>query len=116
MLFCFSSLSFALTDTGTVLALGVQIWACGTSTVGAGGSSTPWAVQVPITTQGGTVIHPGDIVFCDEANGVVVIPRDKVAVVLDLLPRLTAADDRVKEAVQSGMLVYEAFKMHRSSL
>jgi regulator of RNase E activity RraA len=76
----------------------------------------PWAVQVPIEVGGGTVVHPGDIVFCDEADGVVVIPRGKVGAVLDLLPKLTAADDRVKEAVQGGMPVYDAFKMHRSNL
>ena len=55
--------------------------------------------------------------FCDaEANGVVAIPRDKVRDVLNLLPRLTAADNKVKAAVQGGMSVYDAFQTHRSNL
>lgn len=83
--------------------------------MGAGAGSVPWAVQVPLDVDG-TIINPGDLVFCDPANGVVVIPQDKVGDVVDLLPKLTAADDRVKEAVASGMSVHEAFKTHRGKL
>lgn len=64
----------------------------------------------------GTLVTPGDLVFSDPANGVVVIPKDKVDQVLELLPRLTAADDRVKEDVLRGVNVYDAFKVHRSNL
>jgi regulator of RNase E activity RraA len=51
--------------------------------------------------------------FCDPANGVVVIPRDKLPQVLELLPKLTLADDKVKDDVAKGMSVSEAFKLHR---
>ena len=58
-------------------------------------------------------MKPGDLVFSDAINGVVVIPQDQVSEVLSLLPRLTEADDRVKEEVMNGMAVQEAFKKHR---
>jgi regulator of RNase E activity RraA len=93
----------------------LQIWAYGVSTVGVGGGSAPWALQVPLDIDGVTVT-PGDIAFMDPANGVVVIPKDKVAQVLELLPRLTAADDKVKHDVLNGQTVYEAFKRHRGNL
>lgn len=75
----------------------------------------PWAVQVTLDIDG-TLISPGDLIVSDPTNGVVVIPNDKVTAVLELLPKLTSADDKVKEDVLKGMSVYDAFKLHRSSL
>ncbi|KAJ0164165.1 4-hydroxy-4-methyl-2-oxoglutarate aldolase [Colletotrichum tanaceti] len=102
-------------DLGELASTGLPIWTRGLSTVGAGAESTPWAVQVPINVDG-TVINPGDLVFADPANGVVVIPKDKIDQVLELLPKLTAADDKVKEDVLKGVSVHDAFKTHRSDL
>ncbi|KAM0331575.1 hypothetical protein ACHAQA_003254 [Verticillium albo-atrum] len=110
-----------LTPPGTVVVIRQPdgqknaIWARGLSTVGAGAASSPWAVQVPLDIDG-TVVHPGDLVFSDPINGVVVIPREKVGQVLELLPRLTAADDKVKEDVLKGVSVQDAFQAHRSNL
>lgn len=42
-----------------------------------------------------------------------VIPQDKLDQVIELLPKLTSADDRVKEEVTRGMTVKEAFAKHR---
>lgn len=61
----------------------------------------------------GTDIHPGDLAFCDPNNGVVIIPKGKIADVVSILPDLVAADDRVKEEVMKGMSAQEAFKKHR---
>lgn len=58
-------------------------------------------------------MKPGDLVFSDATNGVVVIPEDKVNDVISMLPALVEADDRVKEEVRKGMTVQEAFKKHR---
>lgn len=71
-------------------------------------------MQVPIEING-TIVSPGDVAFHDPTSGVVVIPRDKVDPVLELLPRLTAADEKVKEDVLKGMSVHEAFKLHRGT-
>ncbi|RDW88966.1 hypothetical protein BP6252_00998 [Coleophoma cylindrospora] len=91
---------------------GLPIWARGSSIVGAGAESTPHAIQVPLTLDG-TEVNPGDLVFSDPTNGVVVIPKDKVNNVIEMLPTLVKADDRVKEDVEQGMSVQEAFKKHR---
>ena len=41
------------------------------------------------------------------------IPKNLLDDVLQLMPKLVAADDRVKEEVAKGMTVFEAFKKHR---
>lgn len=53
--------------------------------------------------------------FCDPVEGIVTIPQDKLDAVLDLLPKLVAADEKVKEAVESGMTVKEAFAKYRGT-
>jgi regulator of RNase E activity RraA len=60
-----------------------------------------------------TYLAQGDIVFCEPLEGIVVIPRQLLDAVLDLMPRLVAADDKVKEDVLNGSTVFEAFKKHR---
>jgi regulator of RNase E activity RraA len=67
---------------------------------------------VPLNLQG-TVVNPGDLIFLDSTNGAVAIPIEKVEAVIELLSKLVAADDRVKEDVEQGMSVQEAFKKHR---
>ena len=92
--------------------IGLPVFALGTSTVGQGLSSKCQALNVPITISDVTV-SPGDIVVADPENGVVVIPRGRLAEVLDLLPKSAAADERVMEAVKGGMAVSEAFATFR---
>ncbi|KAF4595820.1 Demethylmenaquinone methyltransferase [Ophiocordyceps camponoti-floridani] len=99
-------------DVTELRSTGLPILAYGTSTVGAGGASVVWARQVPLDINGVTV-KPGDVAFHDPDNGFVVIPRDKLQQVLDLMPKLVAADDKVKEHVVRGGTVHEAFKLHR---
>ena len=41
------------------------------------------------------------------------IPEDLVDDVIDLMPKLVHADEKVKEDVQAGSSVFEAFKKHR---
>lgn len=43
-----------------------------------------------------------------------VIPRELLEDVLDLMPKLAAADDKVKEDVMNGSVVFDAFKKHRA--
>ncbi|KAL5329194.1 hypothetical protein ACEPPN_002704 [Leptodophora sp. 'Broadleaf-Isolate-01'] len=99
-------------DVVELEATGLPVWAKATSIVGAGAESKPHAVQVPLDIDG-TIVKPGDLVFSDVTNGVIVIPQDRVAEVISLLPGLVEADDRVKDDVAKGMTVQEAFKKHR---
>lgn len=41
------------------------------------------------------------------------IPNALLDGVLDLMPKLVSADDKVKEDVLKGSTVFEAFKKHR---
>ena len=43
-----------------------------------------------------------------------VIPQELLDETLSLIPKLVAADDKVREAVQGGMTVAEAFKTFRT--
>ncbi|KAF5879672.1 uncharacterized protein Bfra_006879 [Botrytis fragariae] len=99
-------------DLQELEATGLPVWSRGTSIVGAGAESKPHAVQVALKIDG-TDIHPGDLAFCDPDNGVVIIPQEKIADVISILPDLVAADERVKEEVMKGMSAQEAFKKHR---
>ncbi|KZF19203.1 DlpA domain protein [Xylona heveae TC161] len=102
-------------DLRELRSVDLPIWAQSTSTVGTALEAKPYAIDVPISVNGRN-IQPGDIMFCDPLEGVVVIPQKELENVLQLLPRLTEADDRVKEDIYQGGSVTAAFAKHRSSL
>jgi len=99
-------------DVEELRETGLAIWGRGTSVTGTGAQAAPHAIQVLLDLDG-TIVRPGDLVFSDAINGVIIIPVEKVSEVVDMLPKLVAADDRVKEEVKNGMTVKEAFKKHR---
>ncbi|OCL00202.1 DlpA domain-containing protein [Cenococcum geophilum 1.58] len=103
-------------DLETLGSLGLPVWSRATSTIGAGAEAKAWAHNVPITISG-VQITPGDIIVIDPSeNGIVSIPQTKLDAVLELLPRLVAADEKVIEDVEKGVDVGEAFRRHRSNL
>ncbi|KKA28676.1 hypothetical protein TD95_003078 [Thielaviopsis punctulata] len=99
-------------DVQEFAALDVPILSTGTSTVGAGASSRAHSVQVPLDIDG-TLVSPGDIIYIDPDNGVVCIPISMLDQVMELLPILKEADDKVKADVMAGLTVKEAFSRHR---
>ncbi|EFR03843.1 DlpA domain-containing protein [Nannizzia gypsea CBS 118893] len=101
-------------DLAELRSLGFPVWARGTSTVGTGAEAKAAFRNVPICIDGVTV-NPGDILFCDPLEGVVVIPSGLVGDVLELMSNLVPADDKVKADVLNGSTVFEAFKKHRGS-
>jgi regulator of RNase E activity RraA len=59
-------------------------------------------------------VRPGDFAVLDEAEkGIVVIPKEKLADVAELLPGLKEADDAVLQDVRDGVDLKEAFQRHR---
>ncbi|KAF2493486.1 RraA-like protein [Lophium mytilinum] len=103
-------------DLGTCGEVGIPVWSKATSTIGAGAESKPWARDVPVVV-GGVRVEAGDIIMIDPAeNGVVSIPQSKLEEVLELLPKLVAADENVIVDVENGGTVADAFKEHRSNL
>jgi regulator of RNase E activity RraA len=67
---------------------------------------------VPITISG-VAIEPGDIIFCDPAEGVVRIPADLLERVIHWLQARHGAEERVKRFVAGGGSVQEAFERFR---
>ncbi|KAL4865857.1 hypothetical protein BDV12DRAFT_187853 [Aspergillus spectabilis] len=100
-------------DLAEIQGSGLSVWARGTSTVGTGAEAKPGLRGVPVDV-GGVVVSPGDIIFCDPLEGVVAIPRDLLDQVLEIMPKLISMDDKVKEAVEQGESVYDAFKRFRA--
>jgi hypothetical protein len=101
-------------DRAELAATGLGVWSLATSSVGGGSAARAWAVDVPVVV-GGVMVRPGDVVCCDAGEeAVVVIPRELVAGVLELVPDLVARDERVKDAVRDGIMgVAEAFARFR---
>ncbi|KAF3930958.1 hypothetical protein ABW19_dt0210411 [Dactylella cylindrospora] len=103
-------------DITELKGLGVNVWAKGVSTVGAGGESKCIAVGCEVEIEGVKVV-PGDIIFADPVNGVVCIPKDKLDQVLELLSKITGADDKVRvDVLEKGSGLQEAFDIHRKGI
>ena len=81
--------------------------------MGASAESKAYAVQVPVTISG-VVIKPGDIVFGDTVEGVVVIPLELLDDTLNFLSAHHETEEKIKRAVSEGMSVSEAFSKWRS--
>ncbi|KAF2674066.1 RraA-like protein [Microthyrium microscopicum] len=100
-------------DLEVMRGLSVPVWSKGTSIVGSGGEAKAWATDVPIQIDN-TEVCPGDIVMIDPVErGAVCIPLKLLDKVLELLPKLVGADEKVIKDVEGGMTVQEAFKLHR---
>jgi regulator of RNase E activity RraA len=68
------------------------------------------ATQVPVNI-GGVRVAPGDLVRGD-ADGVVVIPREHEAGVLDAAEGIQAAEDAIRNAVREGANLRDARAAH----
>ena len=91
----------------------LPIWSRSTSIIGAGAETKFHAHNLPVRI-GETMVASGDIVMIDpQENGVVVVPQGMVEELLELLPRLVAADEKVLVDVGAGVSVQEAFQRHR---
>jgi regulator of RNase E activity RraA len=101
-------------DLVALAETGLPIWSRGTSIVGAGAETQFYAKNVCVQI-GEATVEPGDIIMIDPLeNGVVAIPQGKLDEVLELLPELVGADEKVMKDVNEGISVKEAFKRHRT--
>ncbi|EMD68163.1 hypothetical protein COCSADRAFT_167424 [Bipolaris sorokiniana ND90Pr] len=92
----------------------LPIWSKATSVIGAGAETKFHAHNVPVKI-GETIVEAGDIIMIDPfENGVVAVPQAKVDELLELLPKLVEADEKVTADVGNGVSVEEAFKRHRA--
>lgn len=71
-------------------------------------------INVPVKAQDADItINSGDTIIAD-LNGVVCIPKDLLERVVDMLPGLAEADEKVEAAVNNGVTFAEASKMYRN--
>jgi regulator of RNase E activity RraA len=68
------------------------------------------ATGVPVNI-GGVRVCPGDLVRGD-ADGVVVLPKEREAEVLAIAERVQAAEDAIRQSVRSGLSLREARAKH----
>jgi len=91
----------------------MPIWSKGTSIIGSGAETKAWCMDVAVQI-GQCFVGPGDICMIDgEEIGAVVIPKAALSEVLEMLPKLIAADEKVMEDVLAGGEVRAAFKKYR---
>lgn len=66
------------------------------------------AVNVPVTISN-IRVNPGDIIFGD-ADGILVIPKEKAEVVLNIAEQIETAENQIIDAIRNGMRLDEARK------
>ena len=93
-------------DTDRALELKYPIFARGNAMRSGKDRVMLEATQVPVNI-GGVRVQPGDIVFGD---GVVIVPKEREDDVLKAAADIEAAEERIREAVMSGMRLDEARK------
>ena len=64
---------------------------------------------------GGDAVRPGDILVGDD-DGVVVIPQDIAAVVLDRVSAVVAREEAIRARIQAGETTFEIFGLDDKAL
>jgi regulator of RNase E activity RraA len=86
-------------DAAAIAAIGFPVFAAGLNPNGPT-KVQPGRINHPVTV-GGVVVRPGDLVVGD-ADGVVVVERERVPAVLEAAASKTADEQRVASAIESG--------------
>jgi len=89
----------AVRDVDGLDATGLPTFARGTHPA-TGSNRGPGAINVPVQI-GGVAVHPGDLVRAD-ASGLVVVPREHLATVLELTAAVAERETAWREAIAGG--------------
>jgi 4-hydroxy-4-methyl-2-oxoglutarate aldolase len=95
-------------DVAELRAMGFPVWSRAVSAQGTVKAS-PGSVNVPVVI-GGQVIHPGDAVIADD-DGVVVIPHDRAAAVLDAARARIAGEGSKRDRLAAGELGLDMYRL-----
>ena len=98
-------------DIDSIMEMGFTVFARGAVPTSARGRVMEEAYNVPVEC-GGIPIRPGDIVFAD-LSGVVVIPQERAAEVVEVAKRLYEREEEMFECLRKGMTILEVDKKFR---
>ena len=88
-------------DTTELTAMNFPVWAKAVSAQGTV-KSTPGDVNIPVVCAG-AMINPGDVIVAD-ADGVVVVPREKAAEVAQASEQRLAKEEKSRQRLRKGEL------------
>ena len=99
----------ACRDVADFEAVGFPVFGPTTVPYGPGMFARPVAANVPVDC-GGVEVRPGDYVAAD-ADGVVVIPGNVYADVLDAVSGILAKEQQILDKIDAGVSLAEAYKL-----
>ena len=91
-------------DVASLRRLGLPIWSAAITAAGSV-KATPGWVNVPVVC-GDQAIQPGDIIVADD-DGVVAVPANVAAAVLDAARQRTAKEEASREGIARGELSFD---------
>lgn len=98
-------------DSSAILEMGFPVFSRGQRPVDSMGRVDVVAYGVPVSL-GGVTVYPGDLVFGD-MDGVVVVPQGVEHEVITRAFGKVSGENRVREALASGMSLSEAYRQFR---
>lgn len=100
----------AIRDSQEIIESGFPVFSKSISPLG-GFKEAPGSVNISISC-GGVAVNPGDIVIGDD-DGVVVIPMDKAAEVLELCKTTAAKEAAIIKGMNEGKTLFELFNLNK---
>ena len=94
-------------DLGTFEEIGFPVFARASVPYGPGDFVKPVAANVPVMC-GGVTVNPGDVIAAD-IDGVVVIPKDDYAAVMDAAAEVLAKEQKMHEKIAAGVSLTETY-------
>lgn len=98
-------------DTAELRSMGFSVWSRHVSVEGTV-KATPGSVNVAVVL-GSVVVHPGDVVCADD-DGVVVVPRQDAATVLDSARARVEREDLTRDRLAAGELGLDIYDLRQT--
>ena len=98
--------SGSVRDTEAIVRRGFPVFSAGVSVRGTA-KATLGEINHPVTV-GGILVYPGDYVLGD-ADGVVIVPHDRIAEAVELSNAREAKEQKVMERLQNGECLFDIY-------